>query len=320
MNEKLPPRVNLREVGPRDGLQSIPDFVATEQKLTVIRAAADAGLREIEVTSFVSERFIPQIKDAPEIMAATADLGVKRTVLAPTFKHAQAALAAGADQIAVFVSASEGHNQANVRRSIDESMAGIEAIIEAAGRDDTPVIGGIAVSFGCPYEGDVALEQVLGIAQRYRSAGAAGVVFGDTVGMAVPPAVGELVKSYQDRFGANDFSLHFHNNRGMAMANLYAGLCAGAETFDTALGGVGGCPTVPQAAGNLATEDVVCLLDNMGIDCGVDLPSAISAADLLEEILGTRLPGQVMKSGPIDHGPQGLSEPSAKIPVYLAGD
>ncbi len=320
MNMYMPQRVKLREVAPRDGLQGIPDFVATDRKLEIIRAAAAAGLREIEITSFVSERFMPQMKDAADLMAATGELGVTRTVLAPTYKHAQAALAAGADQIAVFVSASESHNQANVRRSIDESMSGIEAIIETADDGDTPVIAGIAVSFGCPYEGEVALDQVLAIADRFRRAGAAGVVFGDTVGMAVPPAVEHLVKSYQDRFGANDFSLHFHNNRGTAMANLYAGLGAGAETFDTSLGGVGGCPTVPKAAGNLATEDVVCLLDNIGIESGVDLAGVIEAAELLEEVLGAQLPGQVMKSGPIDLRPQGLSEFGSKIPVYRAGD
>ena len=298
MSRDFPDTAVLREVATRDGFQSLTPFIPTERKIAVIRAAAAAGVGEIEATSFVSPRAAPQMQDAAEVLAATGDTGMIRCALAPNLRGAEAAIAAGADKLAVFVSASEGHNRANVRRSVGESLEGLETIFEKAVRSETPVAGAIAVCFGCPYEGEVPPSQVLGIMARFFSLGATEFILGDTTGMATPPRVEAMVKAIRDRFPGVRFSLHFHNNRGTAMTNLYAALGAGADTFDTALGGIGGCPTVPQATGNLATEDVVYLLDELGIQTGIDLEAAIDAARLLEDILGTPLPGQLMKSGP----------------------
>jgi len=297
---EFPKQVTLREVGPRDGFQNVAAFIPTEGKLKVIKSLAEAGLREIEVTSFINAKVVPQLADAEAIMTGLAAEGFIRSVLVPTPKYAMSAIEAGADQLVVFLSASEGHNRANVNRSVPESLAGLDTIFSLAADQGVPVVGAIATSFGCPYDGDVPTDNVLTICAHFRDFGADGIILGDTTGMAMPPAVTHLVKSYQDRFSAADMTLHFHNNRGTAMSNLYAALQAGAARFDTALGGIGGCPTVPQAAGNLATEDVVCLLHEMGIETGVDLDRLITAARDMEELLGYALPGQVMKSGPID--------------------
>ncbi len=299
MTGALPDRVRLREVGPRDGLQSVAAFVPTDAKVEMIRNLAAAGLCEIEVTSFVSDKVIPQMADADALMHRLKGERFTRSVLVPTPKRAEQAIAGGADQLVVFLSASEAHNHANVNRSIAASLDGLDAIFRLAGDSNIPVLGAIAVSFGCPYEGDVPLERVLDIAARFRELGADGLIIGDTTGMATPGRVISFTKAYHDRFASDDFSLHFHNNRGTAMANLYAALGAGATTFDTALGGIGGCPTVPQASGNLSTEDVVCMLDELGIETGIDLGHLIAAAKHLEKVLGYELPGQVMKSGPI---------------------
>lgn len=304
MSDIYPSKIRLREVGPRDGYQNISQFIPTEQKIATIQALAAAGIKEMEVTSFVSEKVIPQMADAAEVLAGTEGLDLIRSVLVPTPKRAEQAIAAGADELIVFLSASEAHNQANVNRSISESLAGLDTIFSLAEASKTPVIGAMAVSFGCPYEGKVPAGKILDLASAFRDAGATGIVFGDTTGMANPQMVSALVKTFQDRFGDVNFSLHFHNNRGTAMANLMAAMAAGAATFDTAFGGTGGCPTVPKAAGNLATEDVVGLMNEMGIETDIDLPSVINAARALEKSLGYELSGQVMKSGPVDWAPQ----------------
>lgn len=303
MTTNYPARIHLREVGPRDGFQNISDFIPTEQKIAVIRALASAGLQEIEVTSFVSPKVIPQMADADDVMAGLKDVDIVRSVLVPTPKRAEQAIAAGADQIVVFLSASEAHNRANVNRSISESLAGLETIFRLADDNDVQVIGAVAVAFGCPYDGKVEQGAVLDLAERFLTLGSTGVVFGDTTGMANPNLVTAIVKGYQDRFSSNIYSLHFHNNRGTAMVNLMAAMEAGATRFDTALGGTGGCPTVPKAAGNLATEDVIGLMDEIGIETGVNLNEVITAARELETSLGGSFMGQVMKSGAVDWAP-----------------
>jgi hydroxymethylglutaryl-CoA lyase len=300
MSGPYPSRVRLREVGPRDGFQNIHAFIPTERKLACIRALAAAGLGEIEVTSFVNAKVIPQMADAEAVIAGLRDADFIRSVLVPTPKRAAEAITAGADQLIVFLSASEAHNSANVNRSIAESLAGLDTIFRLAVDAGVSVVGAVAVAFGCPYEGRVDPAAVLDIAAAFRDAGSAGLIFGDTTGMANPASTTAFVEAYRTRFGTDDYSLHFHNNRGTAMANLLAAMAAGATTFDTALGGTGGCPTVPKAAGNLATEDVVALLDELGVETGVDLDALIEAARELERSLGYELPGQVMKSGRCD--------------------
>lgn len=296
---EFPSHVKLREVAPRDGLQSLSQVLPTRTKLDLIRRAVAAGIGEIEVTSSVSPRLLPQLADAVEVLAGLGGVPVVKAVLAPTADRARQAIDAGADQIVAFMSASESHNRANVKRSVAESMAEMGGICRLAAEADVPVVAALAVSFGCPFENSVPRRHVFDLAARMRDHGAASLIFGDTVGMAVPTQVDGFVRAFRDHFGDLPFSLHFHNNRGLAMTNLYAALGAGATTFDTSIGGIGGCPTVPQAAGNLATEDVVLLLDNLGIETGIDLAAVIDAARFLERALGFPLPGQAMKSGPI---------------------
>lgn len=296
----LPSKVKLREVAPRDGFQSLKDFLPTEQKLQIIEAVVKAGVKDIEATSFVSPRAIPQLRDAADLLAQVPRRGITHAALVPNLKGAQNAITAKADQLLVVMSATEAHNQENVRRSIDESLGDLDAIFTLAKENDTPVIGAVAVSFGCPYQGDVAEKDVFRIVDAYMSRGAASIMLADTTGMTTPTRVEFMVLQFRERFPGVEFILHFHNNRGTAMANLLAALMAGATTFDTALGGIGGCPYVPQAAGNLPTEDVVFMLEDMGVSTGIDLEELIRAAHLLEKFLGYPLPGQVMKSGPRD--------------------
>ena len=294
----LPSTVRIREVGPRDGFQSIADFIATDIKVEIIAAIADAGVRHIEATAFVNPQAIPNLKDAGDVMARVPRDKAAYAALVPNLMGAENAMDAGVDELVVVISASEAHNRANVRRRIDESVADLDAIFEGASRKNTAVSGAIAVAFGCPYMGNVPEPDVFRLVDAYVSRGAAQVILADTTGMAIPRHVDRMVRRFNDRYPDTALSLHFHNNRGTAMVNLYTALTAGARIFDTALGGIGGCPNVPQAAGNLPTEDVVYLLEALGIDTGVRLDAIIAAAAELEKYLGYTLPGQVMKSGP----------------------
>ncbi|MCF8026189.1 MAG: hydroxymethylglutaryl-CoA lyase [Desulfobacteraceae bacterium] len=296
---KLPKQVKIREVAPRDGFQSWPDFVPTEYKREIIAAAVESGIQEMETTSFVSPKAIPQMQDAAEVVKTAPRPGCLHFALVPNFKGAQLAIEAGVDGLVVVISSSEQHNMANVRRSIQKSIADLDEIFNLARKKNTRITGALAVAFGCPYQGDVSGRDVFSLAEAFVSRGADSLILADTTGMATPPRVSRLVQDFKDQFDV-DFSLHFHNNRGTAMTNLYAALTAGATVFDTALGGIGGCPNVPLAAGNLPTEDVVYMLEDMGIATGINLVSLIKAAHLLEKRLGRTLPGQVMKSGPRD--------------------
>ena len=296
----LPSKVKIREVAPRDGFQSLKVFLPTEKKLQIIEAMAHANVKEIETTSFVSPKAIPQLKDAGDLMTKVPRHSIAHAALVPNLRGAKDAIAANIDHLVVVISATEAHNQENVRRSINESIADLDAIFMLAQGNDTPVIGSVSVSFGCPYQGDVPEKDVFKVVDAYTSRGATSIILADTTGMATPNRVEQMVMQFQDRFPGINPILHFHNNRGTAMANLLAAIKVGATTFDTALGGIGGCPYVPQAAGNLPTEDVVFMLEDMGIKTGINLESIIKAAQLLEKILGYTLPGQVMKSGPRD--------------------
>jgi hydroxymethylglutaryl-CoA lyase len=294
----LPSRVYLREVAPRDGFQSLPHFIPTGQKLQIIKAITMAGVKELETTSFVSSKAIPQLADAAELLTQVPRQGLVHAVLVPNVMGARRAVAAGADQLVVVISASDVHNLANVRRSMAESMADLEGTFDAARGRSVPIIGAVAVAFGCPFQGEVPLKDVLAVAAALITRGSQRVILADTTGMATPTRILPLVQSFRERFPDIELVLHLHNNRGTAMANLLTALQAGVDRFDTALGGIGGCPNVPQAAGNLPTEDVVYMLEDMGISTGIDLDGIVAAARLLERIVGGTLPGQVMKSGP----------------------
>jgi hydroxymethylglutaryl-CoA lyase len=292
-------KVKLREVSPRDGFQSIQNFIPTEKKLEIINAVITSGIKEIEATSFVSPKAIPQLRDASDLMSRLSRLPhVSYAALVPNLRGAQNAIQSGADQLVVVISATEAHNQANVRQSIKESLSSLDPIFDLSRQANVPVIGAIGVALGCPYQGDVPDRDYVMLIEEYISRGSKRIILADTVGMSTPFRVEKVVQKVLHSYPDIEFIFHFHNNRGTAMANLVAAMRAGATTFDTAIGGIGGCPYVPQSAGNLPTEDVVCLLDDMGIDTGIDLMRVIQAARLLEGILGYTLPGQVMKSGP----------------------
>jgi hydroxymethylglutaryl-CoA lyase len=294
----LPLQVHLREVAPRDGFQSLPQFIPTSQKVQIIEALARAGVKEVETTSFVSSKAIPQLADAAELLAQVSRQGLICAALVPNALGAKRALDAGVDQLVVVISASDAHNRANVRRSITDSVMDLEGIFASALERGVPVTGAIAVAFGCPFQGEVPPEDVLGVAAALVARGSQRIILADTTGMATPTRILSMVRSFRDRFPGSELVLHLHNNRGTAMANLLAALQAGVDRFDTALGGIGGCPNVPRAAGNLPTEDVVYMLEDMGISTGIELEAIIAAARLLESIVGRPLPGQVMKSGP----------------------
>ncbi len=295
---KLPAFARIREVGPRDGFQSLKTLIPTDQKLEIIKAVVAAGVLEVETTSFASTRALPQFHDAAELMAKVPRGRSVYSAMVFNEKGARKAVAAKADRLVVVVSASEAHSRANVKRGIAESLANLEGIFEAAREEGVPVTGAVAVAFGCPFQGDVTEAEVFGIAEAFFSAGADGVILADTTGMATPDRVERSVKGFQDRFPKGALVLHFHNNRGTAMANLFSALLAGATTFDTALGGIGGCPYVPKAAGNIPTEDAVFMLEEMGVETGIELGALLEAARRLEAVVDHPLPGQVMKSGP----------------------
>ena len=295
----IPTTVEVTEVGPRDGLQAEPAFVATGQKLQLINNLIDAGVPRIEFSSFVSPRAVPQLTDVVEVFE-----GINRsssTVLAalvPNVKGAVRAAETGIDEIIVFLSASESHNLKNVNRTVDESLVGFEDVARIAAKSNIPVQGVIATAFGCPFEGDVPVEQLGRIAKTFQELGFKGLGLGDTTGMATPPIVKHAVRYLHSEIPELPISLHFHNTRGLGLVNVIAGLNEGIDQFDASFGGIGGCPFAPKATGNICTEDLVYMLHEMNIDTGIDLQSLMAIANQVESIVGHDLPGQVMKAGP----------------------
>ncbi len=294
-----PTQVEIGEVGPRDGLQN-EAIVAIQDRVRLIDALSATGLRRIEAVSFVSPQAIPPMAGAAEVMAlVTRRPGVTYRALVPNVRGAEMALAAAVDEIEVVVSASETHNQRNVKRSVDESIVGVGELTVLAHGAGTPVEAIVSTAFGCPYEGDVAESRVAGLAARLRESGADRLSFGDTTGMATPRRVDGLLDALAAvGIEAADVSLHFHNTRGTGLANVLAALTRGVTRFDASIGGLGGCPYAPGATGNIVTEDLVHMLEDMGIDTGVNLGALIDCAHLAQAIVGRELPGQVMRAGP----------------------
>jgi hydroxymethylglutaryl-CoA lyase len=300
---ELPKGVRIREVGPRDGFQNEPEVIPTDQKVRLIRMLEAAGLRRLEVTSFVRPDVIPQLADAEQVlMELERRDGIAYSVLIPNEKGLERALAHRDrfDEINLFLSASETHNQKNVNSSIADSLAGLERTIGRGLQEGLRCEGVIAVSFGCPYEGEVPAERVLGIAERLAEAGCEEVGFGDTTGMANPRQVGEFFAGAQERLDGVELTAHFHNTRGQGLANVVAALEQGVESFESAFGELGGCPVPPGSTGNIATEDLVSMLHEMGTETGVDLPKVIEASRAVQELLGRPLGAHVLRAGPVD--------------------
>jgi hydroxymethylglutaryl-CoA lyase len=291
-------RIYIQDVGVRDGLQSEPVFVPTDVKVALIDELSAAGLAKIEATSFVSPKAVPAMRDAAEVMARIKRVpGVMYTALVPNARGAEGALAGRADEINIFVSASESHNLANVNKTTEASFAGFADVMKVVEGTAVSVNGTVSTSFGCPFEGHVDPARVMRFIERYRELGVAGVTLADTTGMANPGQVRSLTEMTYDRFPDLDLTLHFHNTRGMGLANVLAGLEAGCVRYDASLGGLGGCPFAPGATGNICTEDLAHMLWSMGYETGVDLDKLIAASKKLPAIVGHDVPGQVRKAG-----------------------
>ena len=284
--------VSIREVAPRDGLQN-EEPIPTDAKVRLIDALSGTGVKRIEAVSFVHPKAIPQMADADEVWArAWHNPGIRYSALIPNSRGAERAIKAGFREIEVVVSASDTHNRRNLNRSTDESLADIAALIPLVHAAGATLEVIVATSFGCPFEGDIDPDRVASIVERVRAGGADRIAFGDTTGMATPRRVKDLLSAVRPDL------LHFHNTRGTGLANVLTALDLGVTEFDASVGGIGGCPYAPGASGNIATEEVVHMLEDMGIATGIDLESLIEVAELAEKLLGRTLPSGVLRAGP----------------------
>src|SRR5271155_648333 len=312
----LPGAVSIREVGPRDGFQNEPEIIPTERKVELIDAIARTGLARLEVTSFVRPDVIPQLADAAEVLQRIhVPEEVSVSVLVPNERGLDDALALREanrgvrplfDEVNVFMSASEAHNQRNVNRSIEQSLAGLELVLARALEAGLRCEAVISTSFGCPYEGRVPTERVFTIAERLHLSGAAEIGFGDTTGMANPLQVREFFKAAREHLGPRargggvELTAHFHNTRGQGLANVLAALEAGVQSFESSFGELGGCPVPAGGTGNIATEDLVSMVHEMGISTGVELPALIACARRVQELLGRPLGSHTLLAGGVD--------------------
>ena len=299
MLDALPHQVSIYEVSPRDGLQNEALPIPLEGKRELIGALIAAGLKRIELTSFVSPRWVPQLADAEELAREyKAPPGVTLSALCPNAKGFERARAAGLQEIAVFMSASETHNKKNTNKSIADSLETFREIVPPALAAKMRVRAYVSTVWGCPYEGDIDPEASLSISRALLDLGCYQVSLGDTIGVATPLGVKNLVSRFLAEFSAPRLALHFHDTRGTALANALIGLELGIRDFDSSVAGLGGCPYAPGAAGNLATEDLVYMLHGMGIETGIDLDKLIEAGRVAEAVVGRRLPGKVHQAGP----------------------
>jgi hydroxymethylglutaryl-CoA lyase len=300
---ELPSRVRVREVGPRDGFQNEPEVIATADKVRLIELLGATGLRRIEVTSFVRPDVVPQLADASDVLAAVRlPDTVSVSVLIPNERGLERALAHRDrfHEINGFLSASETHNQKNVGRDVQESLTGLTRTFARARAEGLRCEGVISTSFGCPYEGHVPVARVLEIAASLADAGADEVGFGDTTGMANPVQVREFFTAAREALPSVELTAHFHNTRGQGLANVLAALESGVDSFESSFGELGGCPVPAGATGNIATEDLVSMVHEMGIETGIELAALIEASRAVQEVLGRPLGSHVLAAGPID--------------------
>ena len=303
---RLPAHVDIREVGPRDGFQNEPETIATADKIDLINQLARTGLRRIEVASFVRPDVIPQLSDGVEVLhGIDVPDYVSLMVLVPNSKGLDNALKVREtfSEVAIFVSASETHNKKNVNRSIAESMADNEVIAKRIVAEDLRCAAVIATSYGCPFEGKVPMTRVLDIAEQFAAAGASEVGFGDTTGMTNPAYVGEFFAAAIERLPGVEVTAHFHNTRGQGLANAYAAMQAGCTSFESSFGELGGCPVPAGSTGNIASEDLISMFQEMGVSTGVSLRAMINAARAAQSVLDRKLTSHSIVAGPIDWAP-----------------
>ncbi|MDB5582398.1 MAG: pyruvate carboxyltransferase [Bradyrhizobium sp.] len=292
------PAIIFQEVAPRDGLQIEPSWVPTDDKVRLIDTLSTLGLSRIEVSSFVSPNAIPALRDADEVFARIGRArGVIYVALVPNLRGAERALAARADELNLVMSVSETHNRANMRMSGDQSFAGFAEVARLTLPLPVTINGTIATAFGCPFEGPQSEDRIVNLIHRYLDLGASGITLADTTGMANPVQVARLVERVLPLAGPEALTLHFHNTRGLGLANVLAAHRAGARRFDAALGGLGGCPFAPGASGNICSEDAVAMAEEMGLATGIALDQLIALSRTLPALLGHDVPGQVMKAG-----------------------
>jgi hydroxymethylglutaryl-CoA lyase len=292
-------RIEVCEVGPRDGFQIEKAFIPTADKIRIVNGLIGAGLRKVQVTSFVSPRAVPQLADAEEVLAGVErGPGVVLTALVPNARGAERAARTQVDVMGLFCSASETHSRKNVNASIAETLSRFPPVVEIATAAGKRVQGGVATAFGCPFEGEVPPESVVRIARFYRDLGITDLNLGDTTGMATPVTVRAVLAALRQAVPEMKVTLHFHNTRGVGLANVMVGLAEGVVRYDASIGGLGGCPFAAGATGNICTEDLVYLLHESGYETGIDLEKLIEVARMTQGIIGRELPGQVMKAGP----------------------
>ncbi|BDB69275.1 hydroxymethylglutaryl-CoA lyase [Comamonas thiooxydans] len=291
-------RIFMNEVGTRDGLQMEQAFVPTEDKIALVNALSEAGLSKIEVTAFVSPKAIPALRDGEIVMREiTRRPGTVYTALVPNVRGAERAIDARTDELNLVMSVSETHNLCNLRMQRSQSFEALRQVIATAQQAATPVNVSLSCCFGCPMEGDVAEAEVLAWVQRFADLGVQGITLCDTTGMAYPNQVHSMVLAFKSRWPQLGLTLHFHNTRGMALANVLASIAAGADRFDASIGGLGGCPYAPGASGNACTEEIVHALQLMGYDTGTDLDRIVAAARSLPALIGHETPSQIVKAG-----------------------
>jgi hydroxymethylglutaryl-CoA lyase len=291
-------RVHIQEVGTRDGFQVEAAFVATDEKISLVNALSECGLAKIEVTAFVSPKAIPALRDAEQVMRSIERKpGVVYTALVPNERGAERAIECGTDELNLVMSVSETHNLTNLRMTRAQSFAGLASVVRVAQAAKVPVNVSLSCSFGCPMEGNVPAETVMDWAGRFVEIGARGISLCDTTGMAYPTQVAALVKDFRAHWPGAELTLHFHNTRGMGLPNVLASIDQGADRFDAALGGLGGCPYAPGATGNVCTEEIVHALDLMGYDTGVDLARLLECSRRLPALVEHDVPSQIAKAG-----------------------
>ena len=294
-------RLHIQEVAVRDGFQIEPKFIPTEQKIELVNALSRTGLAKIEVTSFVSPKAIPALADAEKVMTSIDRVpGIVYSALVPNARGCERALACAVDEINLVMSASDGHGRANLRMTPEQSLASFAEIMKIVAGSKATVNAALSTAFGCPFDGHVPVSRILGFVDRYEEMGIASVTVCDTTGMANPAQVADLCEAVLARAPAMQVTAHFHNTRGMGLANALAALDVGIDRFDASLGGLGGCPFAPGASGNVCTEDLVHMFAAMGYETGVDLQKLLAIARGLPAIVGHDIPGQVVKAGPWD--------------------
>ncbi len=286
MNESHPAQVKIVEVGPRDGLQNEATIIPTDVKVELIRRLAETGLQHIEATSFVSPKWVPQMADAHDVMTAlNHHSSITYSVLTPNLKGMEMALAAGAKEVAIFGAASESFSQKNINCSVTESIARFEPVVALARQNNIPVRGYVSCVLGCPYEGEVAPSKVLEVSQRLLDLGCYEISLGDTIGTGTVASTQELLYALLAKINSNQLAVHFHNTYGQALANIHRAMQLGIATVDASVSGLGGCPYAKGASGNVATEDVLYMLNGMGISTGIDLNKLIAAGNFISDFL-----------------------------------